>query len=141
MFKRTRRLVASTSAALAGAVVLGTLVVSLGVAVPSSSAGESAFCTTLFTFVEKYEVKYAAPKGLTTADYKEWAKELLPFYEQLASDAPNAASKTELNYVVVILKYYTSVKSLTSLEGYIAANHVKFEEGTKALAKAIKGCA
>jgi len=141
VFKRTRRLVASTSAALAGAVVLGTLVISLGVAVPSSTAGESAFCTTLFTFVEKYEVKYAAPKGLTTGDYKAWAKVWLPFYEKLASEAPNKASMTELNYVVVILKYYTTAKSLTGLEGYIAANHIKFEKGTKALANAVKGCA
>ena len=140
MFRRSRRLVRSTSAALAGAVVAGTLVVSLGMGVPSSSAGESAFCTTLFTFVEKYEVKYAAPKGLTIGDYKAWAKLLLPFYEQLASDAPNAASKTELNYIVTILKYYTSSTSWTALEAYANANHVKFEEGTKALANAVKGC-
>ena len=42
---------------------------------------------------------------------------------------------------MVILKWESKKQSITSLEAYIAANHTKFEAGTKALAKAIEGCA
>lgn len=141
MLSRTRRGLRGARAAVAGAVVAGTLVVSLGVAVPSSSAGSSAFCSTLISYYAQYASKFTPPAKLTTATYHAWAKALVPFYEKLASEAPNATTKTELNYVVVILKYEAKDKTLSNLEAYVAANHVKFEKGTSALAKAIKSCA
>jgi hypothetical protein len=142
VFIRTRRLVAASRTALAGGVVLATLVVSLGVAVPSSSAlGSSPFCKSMFSYETKYASKAAPPTKLTTKSYHAWAKAILPFYETLASEAPNAKTKTVLNEIVTILKYESSASSLTSLEAYINANHIKFENGTKALANAIIACA
>jgi hypothetical protein len=140
VFNRSRRLASVSKVGLAGAIMCTTLVLSLGSNVPSSSAlGSSAFCKTLFSF-ESIAVKYEAPKTSTTIGYHAWAKELLPFYEKLASEAP-ANGKVVLNELVTIFKYYTNASSLTSIEAYIAANHTKFEAGTKALAKDIEGCA
>jgi hypothetical protein len=90
-----------------------------------------------------YETKYAskdATPPTTFSAYKTWAKTLLPFYETLASEAPNAASKTTLGDVATMLKYESTQSSWTKLETYETANHAKFEAGTKALAKAIESC-
>jgi hypothetical protein len=35
--------------------------------------------------------------------YKAWAKSLIPYFEKLASEAPNAATKAAFNEVVVVL--------------------------------------
>jgi hypothetical protein len=140
MFNRARKYVSGTRAALAGAVVCGSLVLSLGIAVPSSSAfGSSKFCKTILTYETKYASKAAAPT--TLKDYKAWAKFLLPFYETLASEAPNDASKATLNEVVKILKYESTDSSIPSLEKYIGANSVKFDNGAKTLGKDIAACA
>jgi hypothetical protein len=138
MLSSTRKFVFGVRATLASAVVLGTLILSLGVAVPSSSAS-SKFCTTLLTFESKYASKDAVPPT-TFSKYKTWAKTLEPFYATLASEAPNAASKTVLGDVATILKYEASTSSWTKLEAYESANRAKFEAGTKALAKAIESC-
>jgi hypothetical protein len=128
--------------ALSGVVVLGTLIASLAVEVPSTSASSSsAFCKSLLTYETTDAGKAAPPTKLTTASYRAWAKSLLPFYETLTSEAPNAKTKTVLNEVVTILKYESNEKSLTSLEAYVTANRTKFENGTKALVKAIESCA
>jgi hypothetical protein len=139
MFSPTKRFVFGARAILASAVVLGTLVLSLGISVPSSSAGSSKFCTTLTTFESQFAAKDAVPPT-TFSKYKTWAKTLEPFYATLASEAPNAASKTVLSDVATILKYEGKETSWTKLEAYEAANHAKFEAGTKALAKAIESC-
>jgi hypothetical protein len=117
-----------------------TLVLSLGSDVPSSSAlGSSAFCKTLFSF-EGLATKNEVPKTSTAAGYHAWAKVLLPFYEKLASEAPKNG-KIVLNELVTIFKYYTNASSISGIEAYIAANHVKFAAGEKALAKDIESCA
>jgi hypothetical protein len=140
MFNHARKYVSGTRAALAVAVVCGTLVLSLGMAVPSSSAlGSSKFCQTLLSFETKYASKATPPTSFK--GYKAWAKYLLPLYESLAAEAPNDASKTTLNEVVVILKYEANDTSLTSLETYIKANSVKFDNGAKTLGKDIAACA
>jgi hypothetical protein len=140
MFNHARKYASGTRAALAGAVVCGTLVLSLGMAVPSSSAfGSSKFCQTILTFETKYASKATPPTSFK--GYKAWAKYLLPFYEQLAAEAPNDASKTTLNEVVVILKYEATDTSIPSLEAYIKANSVKFDNGAKTLGKDIAACA
>jgi hypothetical protein len=118
----------------------------MGVAVPSSgasgfySASEATFCKSLVTWSEA-DAKYAAPTGTGLTAYKNWAKEVLPLYETLASEAPNANSKLVLNDVVTILKDYYSSKTWKKLEAYELANHAKFLAATKTLAKAIEGCA
>lgn len=137
MLIRTRRMVASSRTALASGVVLATLIVSLGVSVPSSSAlGSSAFCKTMFTFHP-----VAPPTKISTTNYQKWAKAYLPFYEKLDSEAPNTKTKAILDEIVVILKYEASSNSLKSLETYIATNHKNFANSSIALAKAIIACA
>lgn len=137
MFTRTRRMVATSRTALASGVVLATLVVSLGVSVPSSSAlGTSPFCKTMFTFKP-----VAPPTKISTATYSKWAKAYLPFYEKLDSEAPNAKTKAILDEIVTILKYEASSNSLKGLETYIATNHKNFAKSSIALAKAIIACA
>ena len=140
MFNHAKKCVSGTRAALAGAVVCGSLILSLGVAVPSSSALDSSkFCQTLVSYETKYASKATPPTSFT--GYRAWAKSLLPFYETLAAEAPNDASKTVLNEVVAILKYESKDTSLTSLEAYIKANSVKFANGAKTLGKDIAACA
>ena len=75
-------------------------------------------------------IAVATPSGASTVQYAK-----------LASEAPNASSKSVLNAVVVVLKDYISSKSLPKLDAYIAANHAAWTKGTKALAAAIISCA
>jgi hypothetical protein len=140
VLNQSRRLVLLSKVGLAGAIACTTLALSLGTDVPSSSAlGNSAFCKTLFGF-EGIAEKHETPTSITAQGYQQWAKTLLPFYEKLASEAP-ANGKVVLNELVTIFKYYTNASSITSIEGYIATNHAKFEAGEKALAKDIEACA
>jgi hypothetical protein len=140
MLNQAKKYVSGTRTALAGAVVCGTLVLSLGMAVPTSSAfGSSKFCQTILSYETKYASKSTPPTSYK--GYRAWAKFLLPFYENLAAEAPNDASKTTLNEVVTILKYEANDSSLPSLEKYIRANSVKFDNGAKTLGKDIAACA
>ena len=137
MFPRTRCLVSTSRTALASGVILATFIVSLGVSVPSSSAlGTSAFCKTMFTYKP-----VAPPSAVTTKGYRKWAKALLPFYEKLATEAPNAKTKVILNEIVTIFKAEASSKSLKGLESYIYTHHANFAKSSKALAGAIVACA
>jgi hypothetical protein len=128
--------------AVFGAVVASAaMMLSVGFASPSGaasvpSAAGSAFCTTIFTFHPK-----VPPTMTNLKSYQAWAKSLEPLYAKLASEAPNAASKSVLNAVVVVLKDYISSKSLSKLDAYIVKNHAAFTKGTKALAAAIVSCA
>lgn len=116
---------------------MATLVVSLGVSVPSSSAlGTSAFCKTMFTYRP-----VNPPSTISTKSYRKWAKALLPLYEKLATEAPNAKTKVILDEIVTILKAEASSTSLKSLESYIFAHHANFAKSSKALAEAIIACA
>lgn len=137
MSTRTRHLVASSRSALGAVVLAATLVVSLGVAVPSSSASStSSFCKSIKTYKPS-----TPPTSINTSSYHAWAKTLLPFYEKLASEAPNAKTKQELNELVTILKYEANSTSLKSLESYIGANGVAYANGLKALVSAFMSCA
>jgi hypothetical protein len=125
-----------------GVVASAVLLVSMGFGASTSgastiqSASPSAFCTTIITYHPK---TIPNPKSLTA--YKAWAKSLEPFYEKLASEAPNASTKSLLNAVVAVLKYYASSSSLPKLNGYILKYHSKWTAGSKALASAIISCA
>jgi hypothetical protein len=117
------------------------MMLSVALASPSGassvqSAAGSAFCTTIFSFHP------ATPPAMTNLkSYQTWAKTLEPLYAKLASEAPNAASKSVLNAVVVVLKDYVSSKSLPKLDAYIVKNRAAWTKGTKALAAAIVSCA
>jgi hypothetical protein len=125
-------------AVLASAVLL----VSMGVATSSASASSitsaspSAFCTSIFSYHAK-----AVPSPTNLKSYRAWAKSLEPFYEKLASEAPNAPTKAVLNEVVVVLKYYVSSSSITKLDANVAEYSAKWAAGAKALAKVIISCA
>jgi hypothetical protein len=130
-------MVAASKTALGAVVVIATMVVSLGVAVPSSSASSSSsFCKSIKTYKPT-----TAPTAINTKSYHAWAKALLPFYEKLTSEAPNAKTKQELNELVTILKYEANSSSLTGLESYISAHGVAWANGLKALVSAFLSCA
>jgi hypothetical protein len=133
---------ARTRASVASIVVAATLSISLAVGVgPSAasstvvSASPSAFCTTIFSY------HATAPKGTNYTSYHAWAKTYLPFFSKLASEAPNAASKSVLTKLVSIMKYEATVSNAKALAAYIAANQTKWVNGWKSFAAAVLGCA
>jgi hypothetical protein len=129
-------LLASSKTTLGAVVVVATMVVSLGVAVPSSSAsGSSAFCT----MVKNYKPS-SSPTSINTKSYHAWAQSVLPFYEKLASEAPSSKSKQELSELVTILKDEANTTSLTSLEASIASNETAWANGLKAVLSALMTC-
>ena len=127
-------------------VTAGILVLSLGVAVPNSaaarisSASEATFCKTLIGFSVKFRSD-SVPTGTGITAYHSWVKKVLPLYEALASEAPNAGTKTFLDELVTILKEYGSATSLSKLATTELANQAKYLKGTKKLTSAIVGCA
>jgi hypothetical protein len=131
----------SPMAAFGAVVASAAMMLSVAVASPSGassvqSAAGSAFCSTIFTAPHTI-----APASTNLKAYQAWAKSLEPFYAKLASEAPNAASKSVLNEVVVVLKDYIASKSLPKLDAYILKNQAAWIKGTKALAAAIISCA
>lgn len=121
---------------LAVATLFTALAISLGAASSSSALGSSPFCKTLFTW---NPAKATPPTSF--ANYSSWAKGLVPFYEKLAAEAPNASTKSTLDGVVTVLQYESKKLSISALEAYVLANKTKWEAGTKALAKAVESCA
>jgi hypothetical protein len=127
--------------AFAGTLAAAVMMVSLGVAVPTSGAttlryaSPSAFCTTIYSF------HGTAPTGTNYNAYPKWAKTNLSFYKKLASQAPNAKTKKVLNELVTILKYEAKQKNLKTLGKYIAKNQKQWSNGWKAFAGAVLSCA
>lgn len=138
---RTNVLSVRARGAIGGVLASAVLLVSMGVSTQSasasslSSASPSALCTTIFSYHAT-----AVPNVTNLKSYRAWAKALEPFYEQLASEAPNAASKSVLNEVVV-LKYYVSSTSISKLDASVLKYQAKWQAGANALAKAIESCA
>jgi hypothetical protein len=128
--------------AIGGVLASAVLLVSFGVSTQGASASSfrsaspSAFCTTIFTYHATI-----APSPTNLKSYKAWAKSLEPLYEKLASEAPNAATKSVLNEVVVVLKYYVKSSSLAKLDASVLKYDKKWIAGEKALAKAVESCA
>jgi hypothetical protein len=139
---RTSLMPARVRAAIGGIAASAVLLVSFGVGTPSASAATvtsaspSAFCTTIFTYHAT-----AVPSPSNLKSYKAWAKAVEPFYQKLASEAPTAASKSVLNEVVVVLKYYINSSSITKLDASVVKYQSKWAAGAKALSKAIVSCA
>jgi hypothetical protein len=139
---RTNFLMGQVRGTIGGVLASAVLLVTMGVSTQSASAASyksassSAFCTTIFSYHAK-----AVPSPTNLTSYKAWAKSLEPFYESLAKEAPNAATKAVLNEVVVVLKYYVSSSSITKLDASVLKYHSKWSAGSKALAAAIVSCA
>jgi hypothetical protein len=134
-------MVATSRSALVGSLAAAAMIVSLGVAVPASgaatvrSASPSAFCSTVYTYHP------TAPSGTNYANYRKWAKSYLGFYQKLASEAPNSATKKVLNEIVTVLKYESSQKNVKALGLYVAKNQKYWVKASKSLAAAIITCA
>jgi len=118
--------------------MLTTLALSLGSDVPSSSAGNSSFCTAVFSWV-KVSAKDDNPPT-TAAGYSKWAKEVLPYFQKLASTAPNAKSKEVLNAVVDVYKYLAKEKNPASAFAYFGLNEKKLLNASKTLASSVAAC-
>jgi len=139
---RTRGYVARTRTSITASGAAAILVLSLGVAVAPSgasssyvSASPSAFCTSIISYHAK------APSGTNYASYRSWAKTNLPFFQKLASQAPNAASKTVLNELATIIKYEASTSNYKALGAYLVKNKTQWANGWKAFAAAVLNCA
>lgn len=132
---------ARARAAIGSLLASAVLLVSAGVGAQSASASnyksatESEFCVTILSFHAK-----TAPSATHLKSYRSWAKTLIPIYQRLASEAPNAATKSILNEVVVVLKYYEHSTSIAKLDASVLKYHVKWIAGAKALAKAAAAC-
>jgi len=128
--------------AIGGVLASAVLLVSVGVGTQGASASSyksassSAFCTTIYTYHPS-----SVPSVTNLKSYRKWAASLEPFYETLASEAPNAATKSVLNEVVVVLKYYVSSSNLAKLDASVLKYHAQWTKGSKALAAAIVSCA
>jgi hypothetical protein len=109
-------------------------------AVPSSSASasprtEAAFCAALLTWHPPvFPTKYS----VTT--YHQWARLLLPFYENLYANAPTTPSKNALNDIVVILTYFEKSATLAQVKAYWLARKSHWTSDFAALVAALKGC-
>jgi hypothetical protein len=99
------------------------------------SASESQFCSTIISYHPT-----AVPSATNLKSYRAWATTLIPFYSKLASEAPNAATKSVLNEVVVVLKYYSNSSSIAKLDASVVKYHAKWLAGSKALANAVVAC-
>lgn len=134
-------MVTTSRTAFAGTLAAAVMMVSLGMAVPTSGAttlryaSPSAFCTTIYSY------HATAPTGTNSNSYRTWAKTNLPFYKKLASQAPSAKTKKVLNELVTILKYEARQKNLKALGKYIVKNQVQWANGSKAFAASVLACA
>lgn len=139
MFTRANRWASRARMLIASSVVASALIVPLGVSTQEAGAfGTSPFCVALFSWVQHQP---PAPTSLTLNGYHAWAKVLVPYYEKMASTAPNAKTKAVLNDVVTVLKAYASYTSLTKLAAYENAHKAQFQADVKSLAASIKSCA
>ncbi len=139
MITRRNQLASRVRMLVAASVVATALVVPLSLSTPEAGAlGTSPFCTALFSWVEHQP---PTPTKLTLTGYRAWAKALVPYYQKMASVAPNAKTKTVLKDIVVVLKAYGNYTSLSKLSAYEKAHHRAFEADVKSLTAAIKACA
>lgn len=133
---RTHRQLLSRAGA-AGAALAATLALAAPLALSASpaSASESAFCKTLLTYHP------TQPKGTSFTSWQKWAKQYLPWWQKLASEAPSASARAVLNELVKVVKYEAGATSYTQIGAYVAAHEKWWTNGWKAYAKDIMGCA
>jgi hypothetical protein len=125
-----------TKVAIGAAMVVTTLALPLSLSAPAGAT--SAFCSTLETWAT--HPPKSAPTSYSVAAYHAWANTVIPIYEKLASEAPNAQTKDLFNEVVAILKAYDGAKSISSLKATAVADSAKFKNDAKALEQAVLTC-
>jgi hypothetical protein len=122
---RTRMLLASTVAA-------GVLLVPLAIsASPSGASGSSAFCTQYRAWLGgKLHAPISvngAPTSKTAAGWHTFGKKAEPIFARMATDAPNAKIKTNLEGFITMLKYYAKTTSAPKLEAFFNAHETQWE--------------
>jgi hypothetical protein len=118
-----------------------TIVLTLGVGVPSNSAGgsqsaaSSAFCKTILSF------HGTPPSTLSgTNAYKQWLNTYLPFYEKLASQAPSPPVHRILTQIVTIMKSERSAPNSRVLQQYLRSNLKQWSTDWTTYVKADLAC-
>ncbi len=129
---RARRLAAAMLAAAAFSVAAGA-----GAASASStqSAAMSPFCKTLTTFHPK-----SPPAAKNYTAYRAWSKQYLPFFQKLASQAPNAATRTLMGDLVQYVKAGANATSAKALGAYLVAHRAQWTKGWKGFISATMAC-
>ena len=128
---RAQRLVVAGLAAATLSVAFG----GAANATTTSSAALSPFCKTLTTFHPK-----TPPSATNYTAYRAWAKQYLPFFQKLASEAPNAATKTLMNDLAQYVKAGANATSAKALGAYFYAHRVQWTKGWKAFLRATMSC-
>jgi hypothetical protein len=139
VLNRSRRLVLVSRVGLAGAIMFSTLVLTLGSDVPSSSAGNTAFCKTIESFITTFETNLT-PKAFTTKGYQAWGRLLYPYFEKLSTES-TGKTKATVTVLEGMFNYYSHAASIKALNAYEKANQAKFDAGTKALGQDVASCA
>ncbi|MDE3082040.1 MAG: hypothetical protein KGJ39_01320 [Acidobacteriota bacterium] len=129
---RVQRLGVATLAAATFSVALG---VGASSASTTQSAAMSPFCKTLTTFHPK-----SPPASNNYTAYRAWSKQYLPFFQRLASQAPNAATKTLMNDLVQYVKAGANATSAKALGAYLVAHRAQWTKGWKAFISATMAC-
>ena len=123
----------------AAALAAATFSVGLGAGISGASttqsAGMSPFCKTMTTFHPK-----SPPPASNYTAYRAWAKQYLPFFQKLAAEAPNSATKTLMNDLVHYVKAVSTVKSAKALGAYFYLHRVQWTKGWKAFITATMAC-
>jgi hypothetical protein len=81
------------------------------------------------------------PTKYTVATYHEWARAVLPLYESLDANAPNGPSKSALDQIVTILKYFENSVTVAQIKAYWLSHRSHWTSDFAALVAALKGCA
>ena len=129
---RARRVAVAGLAAVSFSVALG---VGAANATTTQSAALSPFCKTLTTFHPK-----SPPPATNYTAYRAWARQYLPFFQKLASEAPNVATKTLMNELAQYVKAEANVTSAKALGAYFYAHRVQWTKGWKAFLSATMSC-
>ena len=135
----TTSLVVRAQRFVVAGLAVATLSVALGAgaanATTTQSAALSPFCKTLTTFHPK-----SPPPAKNYTAYRAWAKQYLPFFQKLASEAPNAATKTLMNDLAQYIKAESKATSAKALGAYFYAHRVQWTKGWKAFIAATMTC-
>ncbi|HQU25963.1 MAG TPA: hypothetical protein PLS29_02910 [Acidimicrobiales bacterium] len=116
-------------AALAGAMAAPLAVGTAG------AAPSAAFCAALL-----HGPKAAPPSTKNLNAYKAWVKAEMPYFQKLAAEAPDTASKKLFNLFVTSLKHEASSTSAKTLAAYWVAHDSQWAKVIKTVAKDSLAC-
>jgi hypothetical protein len=124
---------------LAGSAV-ASLLLSLAVVAPPASAAtpaqasQSAFCKALIA------IPKSKPSTNSYTSFRAWSKRYLPYWQKVASTAPNASTRAALSKFVSALKIGSKVGTAAALDGWVTTHAKEWSAGWTAYAKALVSC-